>query len=171
MEYKQYSRKGLSEMRPYVSGEDLTGISVSVTDTPEVGGMIARNPKDHKDQWYVAKKYFEDNLEEVATIDATANKTVGNTDASGASINVPDIVFFGDGDTFKLISKASSKKEKWLKSTKAMQIDRIGCVIQVTTQQGDHVAEAVVFVPEVKIEEIKDKEGKVTGRKLVSIAQ
>jgi hypothetical protein len=26
--------------------------------------MIARNPKNHADQWLVAKKYFEDNLEE-----------------------------------------------------------------------------------------------------------
>ena len=25
--------------------------------------MIARNPKNHEDQWYVAKKYFEDNFE------------------------------------------------------------------------------------------------------------
>jgi len=63
--WKQYRRKGLSEMRPFVVGEDLTGISVSQTDTPEEGGMVARNPKDHNDQWYVAKKYFEDNLEEV----------------------------------------------------------------------------------------------------------
>jgi hypothetical protein len=62
-EWKQYKRKGLSEMRPYVVGEDLTGISVSQADTPEEGGMIARNPKNHADQWYVAKKYFEDNLE------------------------------------------------------------------------------------------------------------
>jgi len=27
-------------------------------------GMIARNPENHKDQWYVARKYFEDNFEE-----------------------------------------------------------------------------------------------------------
>jgi hypothetical protein len=26
-------------------------------------GMVARNPKNHADQWYVARKYFEDNLE------------------------------------------------------------------------------------------------------------
>jgi len=25
--------------------------------------MIARNPKNHADQWYVARQYFEDNLE------------------------------------------------------------------------------------------------------------
>jgi hypothetical protein len=53
-------------MRPYIKGEDLTGVSVSQTDNPETDmGMIARNPKDHNDKWYVARKYFEDNLEEV----------------------------------------------------------------------------------------------------------
>lgn len=28
MEFKQYRRKGIAEMRPYVKGEDLTGIIV-----------------------------------------------------------------------------------------------------------------------------------------------
>jgi len=64
--WKQYKRKGLSEMRPYVFGEDMSKISVSPEDTPHLDmGMIARNPKNHADQWYVARKYFEDNLEEV----------------------------------------------------------------------------------------------------------
>jgi hypothetical protein len=64
LEWKQYKRKGLSEMRPYVHGEDLTEISVSSEDDPlNDMGMIARNPQNHKDQWYVARKYFEDNLE------------------------------------------------------------------------------------------------------------
>lgn len=63
--WKQYKRKGLSEMRPYVKGEDLAKISVSKEDSPEEDmGMVARNPKNHADQWYVARKYFEDNLEE-----------------------------------------------------------------------------------------------------------
>jgi hypothetical protein len=63
-EFKQYKRKGLSEMRPYVLGEDLSNISVAAVDKPLTDmGMIARNPKNHADQWYVARKYFEDNLE------------------------------------------------------------------------------------------------------------
>ena len=63
-EFKQYKRKGLSEMRPYVLGEDMSGISVADVDCPNTDmGMVARNPKNHKDQWYVARKYFEDNLE------------------------------------------------------------------------------------------------------------
>lgn len=65
--WKQYKRKGLSEMRPYQPGEDVSHVSISEPDkengSPKVGDMIARNPKNHADQWLVAQKYFEDNLE------------------------------------------------------------------------------------------------------------
>lgn len=65
--WNYYRRKGLSEMRPYVEGEDMTGISVSEPDklagSPKLGDMIARNPKNHADQWLVAAKYFAENLE------------------------------------------------------------------------------------------------------------
>ena len=78
-------------------------------------------------------------------------KTLHNSDASGASINVPDLQVFGNGDLFQLLCKASSKEEGWMKSTKAMEISGVGCVVQVTTQQWDQVAEAITFVPGVKI--------------------
>jgi len=68
-----------------------------------------------------------------------------------AKKNISDLKVFGNGDLFKLISKASSPNQGWMKSTKAMQIDNVGCIIQVTTQQGDNVAEALTFVPGVKI--------------------
>lgn len=67
--WSQYKRRGVSEMRPYIVGEDVTGISISDADklngSPKEGDMIARNPKNHEDQWLVAKKYFEENLEPV----------------------------------------------------------------------------------------------------------
>lgn len=93
-------------------------------------------------------------------------KTLHNSDVSGARKNVPDIKFFGDGDTFKLICKASSQSEGWMKSTKAMEIIGVGCVVQVTTQQGESIAEALTFVPGVKIEEAHGPEG-VVSRRLV----
>jgi hypothetical protein len=65
MEFRQYRKKGVSEMRPYIVGEDLTGMSVNKEDTPEQGGMIARNPDNFEDQWYVAKNFFEKNYEPV----------------------------------------------------------------------------------------------------------
>lgn len=62
--WKKYRRKGLSEMRPYVPGEDLSAISVSEQDAPpKSGDMIARNPENHLDQWLVANAYFTKNLE------------------------------------------------------------------------------------------------------------
>ena len=94
-------------------------------------------------------------------------KTLHNSTVSGAKTNVSDLNVFGNGDSFKLICKASSKSEGWMKSTKAMEIEGVGCVVQVTTQQGDNVAEALTFVPGVKIELIDGD--KKNGRKLVSI--
>jgi len=63
--WRQYRRKGLSEMRAYVKGEDLSKISVADVDDPETDmGMVARNPDNHDDQWYVAREYFNKNLVE-----------------------------------------------------------------------------------------------------------
>lgn len=91
-------------------------------------------------------------------------KTLHNSDISGAQDNVPDLKVFGNGDMFHLLCKASSEQEGWMKSTKAMEIPCVGCVVQVTTQQGHSVAEALCFVPGVKI--INDSFN--GGRKLVS---
>ncbi|MGL5715471.1 MAG: hypothetical protein ACRCX2_20800 [Paraclostridium sp.] len=97
-------------------------------------------------------------------------KTLGNTDVNAATKNVKDIVFYGNGDTFKLICKASSNNEGWMKSTKAMEIEGVGCVVQVTTQQGDSIAEALTFVPGTRIEEtVEAGTGSVIGRKIVKI--
>lgn len=66
MTFRKYVRTNIAEMRPYIKGEDLSNISVSPEDSPlEDLGMIARNPKNHKDQWYVARQYFEDNFKVV----------------------------------------------------------------------------------------------------------
>jgi len=72
LEFKQYKRKGLSEMLPFKEfvGEDISTVSVSEQDRLLSNeefeqGYIARNSKNHKDLWYVAKKYFDDNLEPV----------------------------------------------------------------------------------------------------------
>jgi hypothetical protein len=68
-EFAQYRRKQLTELRPYESGEDLVGVSISDEDkkngSPKLGDKIARNPKNHADQWLVAAQYFADNFEPV----------------------------------------------------------------------------------------------------------
>ena len=67
-DFKNYRRKQIAELRPYKQDEQLSEkVSISQVDkdagSPKIGDMIARNPKNHQDQWLVAKKYFEDNFE------------------------------------------------------------------------------------------------------------
>lgn len=81
--FKKYKRTQIAEMRP-VTKFDIqsfnndkffhslrdTEFKVSVSDvdlkngSPKIGDMIARNPKNHNDQWLVAEQYFKDNFEE-----------------------------------------------------------------------------------------------------------
>lgn len=92
-------------------------------------------------------------------------KTLSNTTAKQAKDQVKDITFWGDGDTFQLISKASSENEGWMKSTKAMQAGK-HVVVQVTTQQRNpdgsySIAEALTTVENSMIATItKDEFGK-----------
>jgi hypothetical protein len=48
-DFKNYLKKSVQPLRPYVPGEDLSGISLNQQDTPEAGGMIAMNPENPTD--------------------------------------------------------------------------------------------------------------------------
>lgn len=78
-------------------------------------------------------------------------KDLGITKEKSAEDNIPDLVVYGDTDNFRLLCKASSQQQGWMKSTKVCNVDG-GCIVQVTTQQrnpdGSYaVAEALTFVP------------------------
>lgn len=82
--FKNYRRTQIAEMRP-ITEQDIakfqadkelhsikdTEFRVSISDadiqngSPKIGDMVARNPKNHNDQWLVAKQYFEDNFEAI----------------------------------------------------------------------------------------------------------
>lgn len=82
-EFKEYKRTSIAEMRPVTdydievynkhAGElivmnekRVVKVSISVEDlangSPKSGDMIARNPKNHNDQWLVDEKYFKENF-------------------------------------------------------------------------------------------------------------
>ena len=98
-------------------------------------------------------------------------KSLHNTDSNGARKNVSDIKFWpedGSGsDMFRLICKASSESEGWMKSTKAMKTDT-GVLVQTTTQQRNAdgtyaIADALEFIPgETVIDQYTD--GKCVAR-------
>jgi len=70
-DFAHYRKKQIAEMRPYVPGEDVTGITISETDaengSPRDGDMIARDPANHVDQWLVSATFFAANYERVSS--------------------------------------------------------------------------------------------------------
>lgn len=91
-----------------------------------------------------------------------SDRDLGNTNVAEAAKDMGDLKVVGDGDLFVLLCKASSHSKRLMKSCKAMEIPGVGCVVQVTTKEGDAVAEALTFVPGVTI--VSDGNG---GRRLV----
>ncbi len=90
MEFKKYKRKQIAELRPVTHAEcrgfhqstttkgflmrhvlmaDGVEVSISAEDrkngSPKIGDMIARNPKNHLDQWLVSEEYHRDNFEPI----------------------------------------------------------------------------------------------------------
>lgn len=57
-DWKLYKRRGYTEARPYVPGEDLTGVGIPAGVTPVEGGVIARDPSNPNDRWYVTRDLF-----------------------------------------------------------------------------------------------------------------
>lgn len=68
-QFKPYRRKQIAELRPWRPGDNMMRVSISAPDlevgSPKLGDMIARNPKNHDDQWLVSAQYFADNFEPV----------------------------------------------------------------------------------------------------------
>ena len=76
-DFKKYRRSQIAEIRKVdysdidwfeAHGSTLKVVSISQADllngSPKIGDMIARNPKNHEDQWLIAEQYFKDNFEE-----------------------------------------------------------------------------------------------------------
>jgi hypothetical protein len=62
---------------------------------------------------------------------------------------------------FELISHVETKDKFMSKTTEAMEIEDVGCLINVTIQKGDQIAASATFVPGVIIEDSP------VGKKLV----
>jgi hypothetical protein len=69
MSWRMYRKTGFAEMRPFVPGEDLIGISVTPGVVPKAGDWIARDPLNHRDQWHITSDFFDRNYEECETVE------------------------------------------------------------------------------------------------------
>jgi len=62
--WRNYNSIEIVEMRPYQFGENMDEIRVNwdCDHPPTDLGMIARNPENHKEQWYIPRAHFETNF-------------------------------------------------------------------------------------------------------------
>ena len=63
--FKTYRKVTQQHMRPYEQDEDMTNIAVDEMVIPRLGGMIAIDPSNLSDRWYVTPEFFEANYKEV----------------------------------------------------------------------------------------------------------
>jgi len=179
IEALQLTPAAINEVMDWIAPAGCTRVEKGLIIATIEGDMLAGWGdwviKGVKGEFYPCKnEIFKMTYETPLPVDE-GEKTLDNTSASQAQANVKDIEFWGNGDTFLLISKASSQKQGWMKSTKAMQIDGVGVVVQVTTQQrnpdgSNAVAEAVTFIPGVNVLELrKETDGPVVARGVVKI--
>lgn len=71
-------------------------------------------------------------------------------------------IVVGNPDDWQLLTKFMSADKMLMKSSKAYEILGVGCLVQVSTRQNFRVAEALQFVPGVKV--VDDVNG---GKKLI----
>ena len=63
MEYIKVRKKTITEVREYILGEDMASISIDKGINPEIDmGMIARDPSNPNDRWYLMRDYYEENF-------------------------------------------------------------------------------------------------------------
>lgn len=110
--FTQYRKKQIAELRPYQSGESTRGISLSDADvaggSPKIGDMIARNPKNHDDQWLVAAQYFADNFEPAVPVPPDAGEDEA---AKCESCGGPAFVWFAPNDLWNLVKGGHAKDD------------------------------------------------------------
>ena len=58
--WQRYTIEPTLEMRPYVPGEDITGISTDyIVGAPKKGDMVARHPEaDDRGMWFISGQQF-----------------------------------------------------------------------------------------------------------------
>lgn len=97
---------------------------------------------------------------------------VNTADAIAQDAGEPIIV--GDSDKWQLLSKYVSGDKSLITSTKAMEIEGLGCIVSEYRKENGAVSTTSVFVPGAKVVHdpvVANMHGAKTGKRLVRDAQ
>lgn len=150
---KTYKCHKIVQAEPMTRGDYniFKGWTIPPDENPDDEGYLVKYSDDYK-SWSSKAAFEEGYIElEKTIIESPQGKILDISEQKGAKANISDLVVYGDTDTFRLLCKASSKSGGWMKCTKVCNVHG-GCIVQVTTQQGDNVAEALTYVPGMHID-------------------
>ena len=87
--------------------------------------------------------------------DGPRSRSLSIVDRASMKAETPDAEIAGDPGRWRLVCKASSVSQGWMKSTKVLDVPG-GCLVQVTTEHRDQgrvvaCAEALTFVPNATV--------------------
>lgn len=112
---------GLASMTPWVEGFDMAGVLLSEADrsngSPSSGDMIARNPFDKQDRWFVSGEYFRANFGLLSPTEAN-NMEVGDLnvkdngeiiDGAGLEFSVRSAIYLEPHQASWLVESGSVK--------------------------------------------------------------
>lgn len=88
-------------------------------------------------------------------------RDLSNKNTSDIKNTIKDLKIIGNPDLWKLLCKVSSEQENFMKSTKVMNVPG-GCIIQVSTNENNNIAEALTFIPHVQYKKYDDNTVKLT---------
>jgi hypothetical protein len=148
------------------------GVNIpEISDEAPVYGGEASTTEELSDAMEKITEAFESESVTECSVDEFKTKPEPTRDYSimtteQAVNTTSDAVVFGDGDMWKLLCKFSSQSNRVMKSTKALEIKMVGCLVQVTTVENGLPSEAITFVPNTVIVEDKDEKGNVINRRL-----
>lgn len=140
-EFKEYNDVTVLEVRPYVKGEDLTGVNVPEGINPEKDkGYIAREVTLPDNPWYVPKKDFKENFVEI-------------TDAPEEEIETPEIIVEDHNRDwifapYQFISGGEYQGQSV--TTYGFQTGRGVAIMTVVKTEGA-ISNDIEFLPEAKI--------------------
>lgn len=86
----------------------------------------------------------------------STSKALTNVDTKTATETTSDIIVIGNPDNLQLLCKAGSKRQGWMKSSKAMEVEGVGCLVQFTSERQSKdglwsIAETSSFFPNTTI--------------------
>jgi hypothetical protein len=122
--------------KDYIMGKPVVVVGAKKVSAAELALKANKLVKEQEAKELRAFQLKENDAAAKKAKELSSEKTLSNNANSTVKDNVPDVVLMGvKSNNWRLMCKAFSKKEGWMKSTKGLNLSTNQVLIQTTTQQ------------------------------------